>query len=122
MLIDLRPIKDYIDSHINKALSLPSTSICIDRVFSQLNIYKNKPNVLLVFYHDDERHGMQQIKIIFEKGFDNCYLLSGGFCVFAKQFPDLLHLGPGIESRTNTEPASEAISARSRQSRQGRRL
>ena len=117
MLIDLRSIQDYQESHIQKALSMPATSICIDRVFSQLNIYKNKPNVLLVFYNDDERHGMQQIQIIFEKGFDNCYLLSGGFCVFAKQFPGLLHQGPGIESRTNTEPASASVSARSRQDR-----
>ena len=69
---------------------MPACNIQIDKVFSQLNIYKNKPDKLLVFYNDDERHGMQQIKIIFEKGFDNCYLLSGGICIFSKQYPDLV--------------------------------
>ena len=77
-------------------------------------MYKNKDNVLLVFYNDDERHGMQQIKVIFEKGFDNCYLLSGGYCLFSKQYPDLL-LGnglTGLESRTNT--AADTVSVRSK--------
>ena len=38
---------------------MPAVNIQIDKVFSQLNIYKNKPDKLLVFYNDDERHGMQ---------------------------------------------------------------
>ena len=41
-------------------------------------------------YHDDERHGILQSRIIFEKGFDNIYLLSGGLCIFEKEFSDLI--------------------------------
>ena len=61
LLVDLRPIADYLACHIKNAVSMPATNIQIDKVFSQLNIYKNKPDKLLVFYNDDERHGMQQI-------------------------------------------------------------
>ena len=31
--------------------------------------------------------------MIFEKGFDNIYLMSGGYSAFAKQFPDMVETG-----------------------------
>lgn len=34
-------------------------------------------------YSHDERHGTNAAKIIFEKGFDNIYLLTGSISVFA---------------------------------------
>lgn len=43
-----------------------------------------------MIYLDDERHSILQAKIIFEKGFDNVYLLSGGFLIFSKENPDLI--------------------------------
>ena len=45
---------------------------------------------MLVVYADDERHGILQARIIFEKGFDNIYLLSGGYHVFSEEFPHLI--------------------------------
>lgn len=39
---------------------------------------------------DDERHGVAQSRIIFEKGFDNIYLLSGGSTVFWNEYPHLV--------------------------------
>ena len=57
-----------------------------------------------MFYNDDERHGMQQVQLIFEKGFDNCYLLSGGACIFAQKYPELLE-GTDVEKlRVDTAP------------------
>ena len=104
LLIDLRSIQEYLSGHIKNSVSMPAANIQIDKVFSQLNIYKNKPDKLLVFYNDDERHGMQQIKIIFEKGFDNCYLLSGGALMFSKLYPELMEGTVGAEKRVNTAP------------------
>ena len=54
--------------------------------------YKNKPDVLIVVYHDDERHGTQAAKLIFEKGFDNVYLMSGAFTAFAKDYKSLVEV------------------------------
>ena len=45
---------------------------------------------MLVVYHEDERHGILQSRIIFEKGFDNIYLLSGGIYIFEKEHPNLI--------------------------------
>ena len=45
---------------------------------------------MLVVYHEDERHGILQSRIIFEKGFDNIYLLSGGLYSFEQEFPQLI--------------------------------
>ena len=112
MLVDLRPKEEYTACHIKNAVSMPATNIQIDKIFSQLNIFKNKANKLLVFYHDDERHSMQQVQIIFEKGFDNCYLLSGGIWVFAKQYPELL-VGDDMNLRMKTASSSRSKKSKS---------
>lgn len=39
---------------------------------------------------NDERNGTHYAKILFEKGFDNVYLLSGGVEKFLDNFPDLV--------------------------------
>ena len=38
----------------------------------------------------DERLGTHYTKILFEKGFDNIYLLSGGIEKFLPSFPELV--------------------------------
>ena len=90
ILIDLRSQNCYLSGHIQKALSFPAEHIQRDHDFAQLGIYKNKADKMLVAYADDERHGILQARIIFEKGFDNIYLLSGGYHVFSEEFPHLI--------------------------------
>ena len=90
ILLDMRPREDYARSHIKNAISFPSCNVQIDAEFTKLNLVRNHPDKLLVIYLDDERHGILQARIIFEKGFDNCYLLSGGYLIFANEHPDLL--------------------------------
>jgi centrosomal protein CEP41 len=97
ILLDLREREEYQKWHIRNALSFPALSIQQDHVFGQLNLYKNKDDKLLVVYSSDERQGTQQAKIIFEKGFDNVYLLTGGCSVFAFENHDLID-GPEVPS------------------------
>ena len=59
------------------AVSFPAQCIQQDKVFGQLHQSKNKLDKLIVVYSHDERHGCYYAKIIFEKGFDNVYLLTG---------------------------------------------
>lgn len=40
--------------------------------------FKNHADKIIVVYMSDERLGTQYAKLLFEKGFDNVYLLSGG--------------------------------------------
>lgn len=90
VLLDMRSREEYVHSHIKNALSFPAANVQIDFEFSKLNLIKNHPDTLLVIYLGDERHGILQARVVFEKGFDNVYLLSGGFLIFAKEHPELL--------------------------------
>lgn len=90
ILLDMRPIHDYVEGHIKNAMSFPACNVQIDYEFSKLNLFKNQADKLIVIYLDDERHSILQAKIIFEKGFDNVYLLSGGYLIFSKENPDLI--------------------------------
>ncbi len=83
LLLDLREYSEYKKWHIVNAVSFPAVNIQQDQVFGQLNQFKNKTDKLIVVYSHDERHGTHQAKIIFEKGFDNIYLLTGALTVFA---------------------------------------
>ena len=51
-------------------------------MFARLNIFKNKADTMVVVYDEDERRGIFSSRVIYEKGFDNLYLLSGGFYLF----------------------------------------
>ena len=92
VLIDLRSSEQYSCAHIRKSISFPAENIQKDQTFASLSIYKNKTDKIVVAYHEDERQGIYQARIIFEKGFDNIYLLSGGFHVFSEEFPNLIDL------------------------------
>lgn len=45
---------------------------------------------MIIIYIDDEREGAKCGNLFAERGFDNIYLLSGGFEEFAAKFPHLL--------------------------------
>ena len=41
-------------------------------------------------YHEDERHSILQSQVIYEKGFDNVYLLSGAYWNIEQEYPNLI--------------------------------
>lgn len=43
---------------------------------------------MIVIYTDDERKGVDAAMRMCEKGFDNVYLLSGGYDEFSESFPE----------------------------------
>jgi centrosomal protein CEP41 len=90
ILLDLREEDEYKEWHIKEAINFPAPNICRDKVFSSLLRFKNKADKLIVVYMTDERMGTQYTKILFEKGFDNVYLLSGGIEKFLILYPELV--------------------------------
>ena len=50
--------------------------------------YKNKPNKIIVVYHFDEKKGIDYAKQLFEKGYDNVYLVSGGVEAFGQEITE----------------------------------
>jgi rhodanese-related sulfurtransferase len=88
--LDMRSPEEYAKGYVARAVNFPAHKIQNDLLFGPMGRYKNKPDVMIVCYMDDERHGTQAAKLIFEKGYDNVYLMSGGFTAFKKQFPDMV--------------------------------
>ena len=78
ILLDLREEEDYKKWHIRESINFPAPNITRDKTFAQLLRFKNQPDKIIVVYMYDERTGTHFSKILFEKGFDNVYLLSGG--------------------------------------------
>lgn len=93
------------------AVSFPAVNIQKDRVFGCLNQYRNKEDKLLVVYMDDERHGTQVARVIFEKGFDNVYLLTGGISVFGYENQCLLE-GSAVPGKRELRAAHMAATAK----------
>ena len=62
--------------------------------------HKNEADKMIVVYADDERHGIQSAQIIFEKGFDNVYLLTGCLVNFAFMYYSLIE---GTEIPTTSQ-------------------
>ena len=89
LLLDLRTEQEYKQWHIKNAINFPAINIQRDQVFGQLSQFKNKQDKLIVVYAEDERHGTHLAKVIFEKGFDNIYLLTGSISVFTFENPHL---------------------------------
>jgi len=59
-----------------------------DKIIPQLFNYKNKENKIIVVYHFDEKHGIQYVTELYEKGYDNLYLLSAGVEGFGQEIQE----------------------------------
>ena len=91
-------------------MNFPAHNIQNDLIFAPMHRYKNKPDFLIVVYMDDERHGTQAAKLIFEKGFDNVYLMSGGFPTFKKHFPEMIEKIEKGSARVSVgDPQAETV-------------
>ena len=88
MLIDLREPEEYDQFHIREALNFPGFRIKTDKFIPQLYGYKNKENKIIVLYHFDEKKGIDYITQLFEKGFDNLFLLNTGIEGFGQEIPE----------------------------------
>lgn len=81
----MRDEDEYKKFHIREAINFPAPNISRDKTFGQLLRFKNNPDKIIVIYMEDERLGTQYAKLLFEKGFDNIALLSGGLEKFMEK-------------------------------------
>ena len=61
---------------------------------------KNKEGKMIILYHTDERNGVPYANLLFQKGYDNVFFLSGGIEEFMKKYPEYLE-GPEREKYIN---------------------
>ena len=51
---------------------------------------KNKPNSIIIVYHKDDRTGSSVSDLLILKGFENIYMISGGFYDFSYSYPEYM--------------------------------
>lgn len=106
IILDLREESEYNDYHIKEALSFPGVMISRDKFLNQMIMMKNKESKMIIVYHNDERSGVPYAGLLFQKGYDNIYFLSGGIEEFVKKYPEYVE-GPKKEMFINMKIARE---------------
>ena len=100
IILDLREESDYRNCHIKEALNFPGVMISRDKFLPEMIMMKNKEGKMIILYHSDERNGVPYANLLFQKGYDNVFFLSGGIEEFRKKFPEYLD-GPEREKYIN---------------------
>jgi centrosomal protein CEP41 len=73
---------------LNAAVNFPASLIPRDRFPQQMYTLKNKPDKLIIVYHEDEKNGVSYASVLYEKGFDNIFLVTGGIEDFYQKKPE----------------------------------
>ena len=89
ILLDLRDPEEYTLCRIKEAINYPAPNISRDKMTPELFRFKNSPDKLIVIYMNDERKGTSSASLLYEKGYENTYLLSGGLELFLEEYPEL---------------------------------
>lgn len=90
LLLDMREESEHSDYHIKESINFPAPNVSRDRLIPELFMFKNKPDKLIIVYMLDERSGCAAAKLLYEKGYDNVFLLSGGIEKFLIEFNHLV--------------------------------
>lgn len=89
LLLDLREPEEYNLWRIKESINFPVPNIGRDKITPELFRFKNSPDKLIIIYMNDERKGTQAAQMLYEKGYENTYLLSGGVEMFLEDYPEL---------------------------------
>ena len=90
IIVDLREEKEYHKCHIKNAFSYPSSLISQDHFLKEMYTIKNKPNSIIIVYHKDDKTGSSVSDLLILKGFENIYMISGGFYDFSYSYPEYM--------------------------------
>lgn len=88
IILDLRETENYNEYHIREAISYPGCMISRDKFLPQMISMKNKDGKMIILYCQDERTGTPFAGLLFQKGYDNIYFLSGGIEEFSIHYPE----------------------------------
>lgn len=90
LLLDMRDEYDFDQFHIKGSINFPAPQVTRDRIIPELYRFKNKQDKLIIIYMRDEKTGCASAKLLYEKGYDNVFLLSGGIEEFLLKHGDLI--------------------------------
>ena len=103
LLVDLRDHDEYRSSHIALAISHPGYLVSRDVIHPSLAAFKRKsPGKYLIVYHADERQTSQYASLLAEKGWEDIWVVDGGYVEFSSSYPELIEVdGQATENVTN---------------------
>lgn len=116
LLVDVRTQDEFDACHIDGAESFPAARLARSvNVFTPSMLkYKNRPNAIIIVYDGDEKVATRAANGLFQQGFDNVCLLSGGLKLFAASFAD--HVIGELPAELRPAPSEKERRAASRQS------
>lgn len=74
---------------------MPFYNISRDKYPHEMYMMKNHLDKMIICYHNDERNSITNCQLLFQKGFDNIYMLTGGLEDFVNKYTDYCE-GPGL--------------------------
>jgi len=91
--VDARELDDFIACHIKTAISYPASQINRDKLVPKvyyefvaslllLTRQRNQVDKIIILYCADERQGVLTAMTLHQKGYENIFLLNGGFSAF----------------------------------------
>lgn len=90
LLIDLRDKEDYKQSHIKGSINWPSPNIVRDKFLKIIWNYRNKEGKIIVIYHENEKLVIEAAELMVDKDFNNLYILTNGYDIFAEENPEFI--------------------------------
>ncbi|XP_064199103.1 centrosomal protein of 41 kDa [Anguilla rostrata] len=95
LLLDVRDKEDYERCHIISAYNYPIATLSrtMDPYTKEVLEYKNSPGKIIILYDEDERIASIAATTMFERGFENVFMLSGGLKVIGQKFPEGMTTG-----------------------------
>jgi rhodanese-related sulfurtransferase len=91
LIVDLRPIDDYSQSRVMYAINHPGSLISRDVMQKSLHAFKRKQKgKYLLVYHSDDRNSALFATLLCDKGWEEVYIMDGGFDEFNSCYPELI--------------------------------
>ncbi|KAG2386320.1 hypothetical protein C9374_002766 [Naegleria lovaniensis] len=92
LVLDVRDPDDFAKCHLQTAYSYPAATVnrTVNPFTFEMLSFKNHPQKKIVVYDRDEKIACPVANLLFEKGFDNIVVLTGGLQEFFQKHPNLI--------------------------------
>lgn len=85
VILDVRMADEFMQCHVRGALSHPTAWLCQDKQVLALQRAKANPNSRVIVYGHDDRDGATAAQLLAQKGWENIWVLTGGFQKFLEE-------------------------------------
>ena len=99
--MDIRESDNFSVFHIREAVNFPASHFNRDKFPTDLLNYKNKENKMIIIYGLDEKEGIPVAHLLYQKGINNVFLLTGGLNYYLKIKILYYFIKSGIEEFCN---------------------